>query len=249
MRLVFVIAATAWWTIRHSGFLLGTVRDFAIGVNVQIILVVATLAGCEGWFHSDMLRSLDGTAISSLLIVFSLSILFFDHVFKSVAGRSTNGWSNFLRVGSGLLALWCFLPGMIGRVAWQPHDVMLAAIGLGLLATSEFVQAILRRCEKRVWLTCGIVASILGLLWMHEFISIGVGPSQLVLLALGIGASAIASLAARSESFGVLRRPTTIIGLGMPGVVTGLAVAGQLSEQIASSSALDSLVLMIASGV
>tara|TARA_R110002049_G_scaffold4601_6_gene32869 strand:- start:51990 stop:55583 length:3594 start_codon:yes stop_codon:yes gene_type:complete len=250
MRLAFVIAASVWtWSRNERVIFAASPRDLAIAVNIQILLVVASVCGCTGWIGLHTLQQISATTITSLLLTMTLSIAVFDRVARTVGGLPMDDWANRLRLASIALAMVCFASASMEFHHWTSFDIVLGVIGLAILAVSECGQAIRKQQEARVWMACGIVAVTIGFLSLNGVIAFGPSIARFALLAIAASALTFALKCKNHQSRLIFHRPMSIIGISSPAVVALLTVMDAALSPSGSPDSHRALALMIAASI
>ena len=212
--------------------------------NINLLLLVAGLAGCTGWALPGASFVLDSEAIAYLFLVGCFSVYVFDHPSRRIACAESSTWALALRVG--LLAL--LLVSVMGT-ALHTLSLLAMMLGFAVLIIAEVLVAIRQNTEGRVWTAFAVGGALAFFLLDQNVISIGAGVSQFVMLGLSVAGLSIAWTTQSRKKLLVLRRPMLLIGQTLPAIVACLAIVRELTGFSASITALNSLSLMIAAGI
>ena len=218
--------------------------NLAILVNINLLLAAAAIGGCRGWLLPGIEGSIDIAAVPYVFLTGCLSALLFERPSRYLKNSLANQWAIVLRFGLVPLAL-----GSLLAERFDPVCLIAMTSGFVALIVAELLQAIKSRNEARVWAAC-LIGGLLSLfLYQQNFISFGVGISQIVLLTLSIVALSISHLSTRDVRLSAFRRPMLIIGLSLPAIVACLAIIREFAGIYTSLTALNALSLMIAAGI
>ncbi len=216
----------------------------AILGNINLLLLVASLAGCSGLLVSGTMFFFESQSIAFLFLAGCVSVLFFDRPSRRIACDEASAWAMALRFGVLALMLGSFM-----ETSFASIEVIAMLIGCAFLIAAEILAAVKQNNELRVWTACGVGVVATGFLFAQNVISIGSGASQFVLLGLSVAGLTIAWFTQSRESLRILRRPMLVIGHSLPAVVACLALTRELFGSSASAAGLNSLSLMIAAGI
>jgi hypothetical protein len=218
--------------------------NLAILVNVNLLLAAAAIGGCRGWLLPGLEGTIDMAAVPYVFLTGCVSALLFERPNRYLQEVLANQWAIVLRIGLLPLAM-----GSLFAERFDPACLAAMISGFITLILAELVQAIKTRSELRVWAAC-LIGGLLSLfLYQQNFISFGIGISQMVLLTLSIVGLSIAHFSASDVQLSAFRRPMCVIGLSLPAIVACLAIIREFAGIYTSLTALNALSLMIAAGI
>lgn len=216
----------------------------AILANLHLFIFVVSLYGIQGWCHQWIADSSLTDAVVTLLPFFGLSILLFDARRVPLDRQLRIIWSACLRnfaVGTIILAF--------GLGNMLVHLLPAIVFGMVIVAIAELIQAVRYQSELFVWLGLGALG-IAGL-WLVRVgvIEVGMGISQIGLVAASAIGLLLAHLLSGHARYGIFARPMLGIGLTCPALLTGMAVLHQLNSPTATVDPLNTLAMLGAAAV
>ncbi|MBC7967223.1 MAG: hypothetical protein H7Z17_15015 [Fuerstia sp.] len=217
----------------------------AIVTNINLILAALGLAGFSGFAPAILLGSDSLMSVAAILLpLLGVSALFFDHKSATFEPLMVQAWSGFLRVAGAVTIFVSFLQQ---ETTSLPSILLL--VGFGTFAVAEFVEALRRKHEDRVWASFTVIAT--AVLWMftHHLIEFGAGISQFVLLGLSVIMLIVCRQIHDRESIQVLARPFRIVGLMLPLVVACMGIVREFSGREVIWPGANSLALLCSAGL
>jgi hypothetical protein len=217
----------------------------AIVTNLNLILAALGLTGFSGFAPTILLATDNLISVAAILLpLLGISALFFDHKSASFEPVMVQAWSGFLRVAG---AVTIFVSFMHQGTAILPSILVL--VGFGTFAVAEFVEALRRKHEDRVWASFTVIST--AVLWMftHHLIEFGAGISQFVLLGLSVIMLIVCRQIHDRESIRVLARPFRMVGLILPIAVACMGIVREFSGREVIWPGANSLALLCSAGL
>ena len=254
MRVAVAVAVTTLLTARGNVRIPGERMFIAILCNVHALLLVATLAGAEGWVlqpytAADVLRI--GAA---LLPAITLSILVSDLVLRKISVLGAEWWGANLRLLAAIHIV-IVIAAVGGKASALEQGLVL--LGIAIAIGCEMLAAIRSQSEIRAWSTLGTVCLVGVWGWDQGWIAVSTGWSQLVLVVAAAVCLWLAKVVTSRESLRCFSNPLKTVGLVAPGIAAIAAVAIALNAALpfaypvgtVGSRALNALALLGAGGL
>ncbi|MCR9198125.1 MAG: hypothetical protein NXI04_05750 [Planctomycetaceae bacterium] len=235
--LTFFIVDRRRWTPSQRTFQ-------AICANLQLLLLAGWMGGFRGLISSALNNPVGYEALPWLLGGIAVSISLFDIRWKSLDQITSDTWTGVLRAAAAALICLLFAMGPVTGIS-----LVVVVSSLAALAVGELIQAIRRSREAHVWCGYTVIAACVAFLMAQGVLSFGTGLGQFVILGTAILALTLAGSAQRYPRFAVLGKPSQTVGRVLPGITAGIGVLRFLDAGAFVSPAINSLSMMLASGI
>ncbi len=201
----------------------------AILCNVHVLLLVANLAGAQGWVFQNYQYPKLLHISAALVAALSVSIAVSDFLLRRISVVGSEWWSANLRI----LAALFFVIACVGPVATATSQG-LVVVGIAVAFLCEWIAATRTNSPVRAWSSIATLclAGVWG--WDQGWIEIGNGWSQLmfvVIAAICLWASNAVRSHARLTCY---TGPLLTIGLVLPGVASAVSACLELIPYLQS---------------
>lgn len=190
----------------------------AILANVHALLLVGGVMGLQGNV-SILFSSPNETVLWVYFPVLVVSVFVFEFLRSRLEQDLVEVWQVILRICGGLAVFTTIL----GESPSSPMSAVMIAAFLSA-AVFELWNAIRRQEEFYVWNGVALIAGCGGWMIVERLIVPGTGMSQILLLVLSAITLTIAEKSRGHQQATILIRPTRIIGISLPMVVSVLAL-------------------------
>ena len=224
IRVAVAIAVATLLVARGNIRLPGERMFIAILCNVHALLLVATLAGAQGWVFQPYSTTEILAITAAMFPALTLSILVSDVVLRRISVRGSEWWGMNLRLVAAIDFVVAVLCGNAPASAQS-----LVFFGIAIAIGTEVLTAIRRRSEVRAWFAIGTVALVAVWGWAHGWIALSTGWIQLPLVVFAALCLWLTKVIASRESFRCFANPLSIIGLTAPGIAALLSIAFEIN--------------------
>ncbi len=199
----------------------------AILCNVHALLLIATLAGAEGWVIQNYSLTEMMTIGAALFPAIALSILVSDMAFRKISFMGAEWWSTNLRLLATILFVLLCMGPLVSCLGQS-----LVLLGILIVIASEFLAAIRSQRLTHAW-ACLATIGLIGVWgWDQGWIEFGTGLSQLALVLVAAVSLWLSKVVQDHARYGCFTNPLTMIGLIVPGLVAALAVIHEVSAAL-----------------
>lgn len=224
IRIAVGISVTTLLVLRENITIRGERLFVVILSNIHALLLVANLAGAEGWVFQNYDYPELLVIAAALLPTIALSTLLSDTWLCKISVKGAEWWSANLR----LLAMIFFVIVCMGPIgAPLTQSLVFSAIAIGIVC--ELLAAARNRSQFRAWSTIATIGLAGVWAWDQGWMNLTSGSSQLILVASAAFCLWMSDIVRSHLRFNCFSKPLTLIGLLLPGVVSALAIATEIA--------------------
>ncbi len=227
IRVAVVISMTTLLIVRDNIQIRGERMFVAILCNIHALLLIANLAGAEGWVFQYYAYPELATIASALLPALALSMLVSDTLLCKISVKGAEWWSANLR----LLAILFFVLVCMGPMApTVAQGLVFSAIAIAIVC--EFLAATRNQSQHRAWSTVATIGLAGVWAWDQGWLDFASGSSQLILVVTAAICLWLSGVVRSHPRFNSFVNPLTVIGLLLPSVVASLAIGLEIDAKL-----------------
>ena len=218
---------------------------WAILANVQVLLLAAYLGGMNGAAIS--LLQLPNILVSGgglLLLAMGISLFVFELRIRNWESQLIQQWVTVLRCSIGLQVVAAF--GLARQLVIEQVFIETA---MALLAAAELASAIRLQSRHRVWTFLAVLAVMFAWLGAQQVIQLGIGASQIILIAVTIFFIALGNILSGHATLGFSARVFARVGDAGPALIAVFAVIREMTGNTIAWQGLNALALFTAAGL